>query len=84
MTAQQQQPGDSARRFSDPQEILENVSLTDERKLEILEGWRADLIELQVAEQENMPSPGPDTGASAKKLSEVTRAIAAIRGEDGE
>lgn len=82
MTAQNQPTSDTEQPFADAREVLENPSLTNERKLEILEDWRADLIELQVAEAENMPSPGPDTGASANRLTEVTRAIAAIRGED--
>jgi hypothetical protein len=81
MSIDQESRHDPEREFGEPRKVLEDASLTAEQKLEILESWRADLIELQVAEEENMPSSDADQGAAAARLTEVSKAIATIRGE---
>lgn len=41
--------------FKTPQAVLKHAELTHDQKIAILEQWRADAIELQIAEAENMP-----------------------------
>jgi hypothetical protein len=65
--------------FGDPKRLADDVLLSAREKLAILVSWQSDLIELLRAEEENMPSVGAAPGTTAKKLSEVTAVIAAVR-----
>lgn len=70
--------------FGDPRKLADDPALTTRQKLKILEDWKLDLLELQKAEEENMPSVGAEPEATARKLAEVTRVMEAIvhRAED--
>ena len=61
--------------FVDPTRLVERSDLTKTDKLELLEQWRLDLIELQQAADENMPSANAETGDTAEKLRRVSEAI---------
>ena len=69
---------DPGREFSDPIELVEHPDLSQPDKLELLRQWRLDLIELQQATGENMPSAGTEPGETADKLRRVTKAIAEL------
>jgi hypothetical protein len=64
--------------------LVESDELTDMEKLKILESWQMDLIELQKAEEENMPGGSEDPGDTARKLEAVTAAIETLRTSGGE
>ena len=42
--------------FLGPEEVLERDDLTREQKIEVLRRWKFDALQLQVADEENMPS----------------------------
>lgn len=42
--------------FPNPQEVIQDKSLSREQKIKILEQWEWDARELHVAEEENMPN----------------------------
>lgn len=42
-----------------PNEVLQDASLTQEQKMEILKQWEYDARELEVAEEENMAGDAP-------------------------
>lgn len=67
--------------FRDPRRIAVNRKLTLQMKLEILESWKLDLIELQRADDENMRGRNSGSGATAKKLAEVSEVIAVLERE---
>ena len=67
--------------FGDPKRLAMNRDLSLQRKLEVLESWRLDLIELQRAEDENMSSGDADLGSTAKRLAEVSAVIALLERE---
>ena len=71
---------DPASEFETPKHLVESQALSDKDKLTALQNWRLDLIELQEASNENMPSTGSDAGAgaAAEQLREVVKAIAAL------
>ena len=46
--------------FSTPEEVAEREDLSLEDRYEILKRWEYDARELEVAEEENMPSDKPD------------------------
>ncbi len=48
-----------ARVFRGPEDVLEGEELTREQKIEILDRWKFDALQLQVAEEENMGSEQP-------------------------
>jgi hypothetical protein len=58
--------------FGEPGKLAAAHGLTLREKLEILTNWRADLIEPQHADEENMSSASDDADATGTKLSEVT------------
>lgn len=60
---------DPSGHFADPMDVVRHEALTLEQKLEILESWEHDAIELQAAEAENM------AGGEPARLTEVRRAI---------
>ena len=65
--------------FGSPMQLVESDGLTDTEKLTILQSWQMDLIELQRAEEENMPNESDAPGDTAKKLAAVTKAIEACQ-----
>jgi len=67
--------------FGDPKQLAKNRELSLQRKLEVLESWRLDLIELQRAEDENMGGREVEPGATAKRLAEVSAVIALLERE---
>ncbi len=42
--------------FLGPEHVLERDELTREQKIEVLRRWKFDALQLQVADEENMPS----------------------------
>ena len=42
--------------FQSPHDVVQRVELSREKKIEVLRRWEFDALELQVAEEENMPS----------------------------
>lgn len=61
--------------FLKPINVLEDDSLTYEQKKAILEQWKVDAHEIQVADEENMH------GDSESMLSRVMRALAKLEAE---
>ena len=47
--------------FKKPQEVLDSQDLSRQQKIEALRRWEYDLRELQVAEEEGMRSPKPES-----------------------
>jgi hypothetical protein len=68
--------------YGDPRRLIDDRSLSNSEKLGILENWRSDLVELQVAENENMQNSDPEPGLTAKKLAEVEEVLAVVRERD--
>lgn len=68
---------DPAGTFAEPSDVLSDASLTDEQKLKILEQWKNDAINLQVAEEENMG------GQTPTMLSRVNNAISILHEKRG-
>lgn len=64
---------DPEQHFGRPDEVLKSRSLNEQQKMEILEAWRQDAQELQVATEENMGGGEPDL------LDEVVAALARLR-----
>ena len=50
---------DPARVFSNPMAVLDEDSLSRERKIEILKHWEYDALEMQVADEEGFPARQP-------------------------
>ena len=61
--------------FPNPDAVVEHPGLTRELKIDILERWRYDACELEVAEEENMGGGGPSW------LERVLKALAALSAE---
>ena len=62
--------------FRGPNELLERGDLSVQEKLHVLRCWRADLVELQTATEENMADESShSSGAVATRLTEVAAAI---------
>lgn len=51
---------DPASVFSNPEDVVIDSSLSDERKVEILKRWEYDAREMQVADEEGFPARGSD------------------------
>ena len=45
--------------YSEPNEVLQDASLTQEQKKKILKQWECDARQLEVAEEENMAGNAP-------------------------
>ena len=75
---------DPEHRFGDPRQLAADPAISDAEKLRILESWRLDLVELQRAEEENMPSAGVEPDETAKKLAEVSRVLDVVSGRVGD
>ena len=58
--------------FRTPEAVVQHPGLTREEKIDILERWKYDACELEVAEEENMGGGGPSM------LDGVLRALAAL------
>ncbi len=58
--------------FPTPEAVVEHPHLTREEKVDILERWRYDACELEVAEEEGMGGGGPSM------LDRVLKALAAL------
>ncbi len=58
--------------FLTPDTVLEHPRLTREEKIDILQRWKYDACELEVAEEENMAGGEPST------LERVLKALAAL------
>lgn len=71
---------DPASHFGDPFEIVDSNEISRADKITLLESWQADLIELQKASEENMPSAGTATGETAENLARVHEALSALKG----
>lgn len=67
--------------FGDPKSLAMNRDLSLQEKLEILESWRLDLIELQRADDENMQGREAGLGSPAKRLADVSAVIALLERE---
>jgi len=63
----------------DPIGFVRKSDVPDHEKLRQLEGWQADLIQLQKATEENMPAAGAKVGRTAGRLARVTAALEMIR-----
>ncbi|RWU11637.1 hypothetical protein EGC76_05075 [Pseudidiomarina gelatinasegens] len=63
---------DPSAAYEKPDDILNDSNLSYDEKLEVLEQWEYDALELQVATDENMPGakevPLDDILAAKKKL----------------
>lgn len=47
--------------FTKPQDVLNSEDLSREQKIEVLRRWEYDLRALQVAEEESMTAPMPES-----------------------
>ncbi len=59
--------------FGTPDAVLEHPDLTREEKTDILQRWKYDAFELEVAEEENMG------GGEPSMLEQVLKALARLR-----
>ncbi len=64
--------------YGDPNQVVNDRSLTRAQKLKILQEWELDARQLSVAEEENM------TGGEESMVGRVSRAILALGGEKEE
>lgn len=62
-----------------PHRVLADHDLSTAEKIKLLEDWRLDLLELQRAAEENMPSATVQPGEVAERLRQVTEALAILR-----
>ncbi|HMB16002.1 MAG TPA: hypothetical protein VKN62_06775 [Pelovirga sp.] len=62
--------------YSEPDQVLQDASLTQEQKMKILKQWEYDARELEVAEEENME------GSAPSMLREVLKAILKLETSD--
>ena len=61
-----------------PEELIERQDLSNRDKMKILKNWQADLIEMQTAADENMPSATAETGETAERLARVRTSMAKL------
>ena len=64
--------------FDKPADVLECSELTQSEMLVLLSSWKNDLLELQHANEENMPRQTPEK-SSEVKLSQVLEAIQVLK-----
>lgn len=62
-----------AKYFTLPQEVVDSEDLTLEQKIAVLEQWRLDELDREVATEENMPSS--DAPHMLRKVSLALRAL---------
>jgi hypothetical protein len=58
--------------FGAPEALFASSEFTAEQKRAILRQWQDQLEQFQHADEENMPAPGPATGATGECLRRVT------------
>ncbi|RUO80396.1 hypothetical protein CWI84_04850 [Idiomarina tyrosinivorans] len=46
--------------YANPDAVLKDANLTDAEKIQVLEQWRLDAVEAEVADSENMAGGPPD------------------------
>jgi hypothetical protein len=63
--------------FGDPQRVVSLRGVSREDKIAMLLNWKQDLLELQSASSENMPSPGSEPKV-AVALQAVSDALVAL------
>ena len=68
--------GDASERYAHPEDILNDPSLTREKKIDVLHEWDQDLRQLMVASEENMQ--GTQSGQAAESLQAVTDALSKL------
>lgn len=69
---------DPSAAFADPCEVLCQRRLTRDEKVRVLEQWRYDLVQLQVASDENLVGDG-EGAARIRKIDECLRQLQADR-----
>ena len=52
--------------YREPRVVLEDGSLSDAEKIQLLLDWRQDLLELQTAAEENMPNQRSDANGATR------------------
>jgi hypothetical protein len=62
--------------YNEPDQVLQDASLTREQKMKILTQWEYDARELEVAEEENM------SGGTQSRLREVRKALIDLEAGD--
>jgi hypothetical protein len=70
---------DTERLFKEPGRILENDELTLADKIRVLENWKADLLELQRACEENMTGKDGQGENVAERLRAVNESLELCR-----
>jgi hypothetical protein len=63
--------------FEKPSDVIDNMELSAEQKIEVLQQWKQDIMLRIVAEEENMAG----TPENSERLKQVTDALIAL-GED--
>jgi len=53
--------------YNEPNQVLQDASLTREQKMEVLKCWEYDARELEVAEEENMAGGAPSLLRAVRK-----------------
>lgn len=61
--------------YEHPRSVLEDAALSRSDKIRILESWKDDLLQLQRASEENMPSADAGAGDTAERLQEVVEVL---------
>jgi hypothetical protein len=64
-----------AEAFDSPQAVFDHPDLSNEQKIELLQQWRYDELETEVADQENMGGDKPD------KLGEINNLLLELEGK---
>lgn len=67
---------DPAAVFATPQDVLDRAELSRDEKLRILNRWKLDALDMEVAAEENM------AGGEQSMLAQVNLAIEALDGEE--
>lgn len=67
---------DPSAAFADPCEVLVQSRLSTDDKIRILKQWRYDLVQLQVASEENLVGDA-DGSARIRKIDECLRQLSA-------
>lgn len=67
------------RAYDHPRSIVESDTLSHERKVAARESWKLDLLGLQGAADENMPSTNRRSGGAGDELRQVLEALAEVR-----
>lgn len=74
---------DAEKTYGEPRRVLEDASLSTAEKIDVLESWKSDLLQLQRASDENMPGTDVQGGSTADRLKQVVEALDALQGGRG-